>query len=623
MFINTVKKEGFQQYFADEITKIGRIKSQFKSTNNTTEEKVVCYSNLLHTQSSDDLVNYWHPTKPLIKTLIVDSFSCLCPQNMDIFIIGKKFESDANKVEKHIDVRYSSNIIPDYLINKWNKILPTSEKLGHPPQNIYIPNELPTIPSIADDPVPHLVFKNDRMICYSRPECNFSTPFAKIAINIKTSDSLLSSSAFKISFLYVWQTFMQEYLAEDTYLAKLAGNSFKFGFNKKSPTKFLSELCLIINSYTNTVSSLLIDFITKIKECPYRNLEGLFFNCYNKVNYELKSIQYRTPIMQSFLILKPLIFHNEFSVEDILQALSKLTFAIFIEICDEWLKKCHFNWFIIGNLNDALIINLINKVSSIINYEPLPFWSYKPSGVAKLSPSKQYSYTKVAPINNEISSLLHYVQCDSKYSCAYIYLAIQMIKPEYYNQLRTKKKLAYSVDCESIQLIDTYALAFLITSDENKPEQLIQYNIDFFDFIIQKINETTDSEFSHMVEVAIQHFSQNDSNLKQQFLKYYNMASIYDFTFSKYTELVKALQLMKRSEFQQFISDFLGPNCRQVCIQLMNSSYAKENKEHEMNTILKAKAHGWIREEIPYVRLLSAATECYNDAKLMRLYNYI
>ena len=94
--------------------------------------------------------------------LISQVLECLSPKNMNVVIIGKKFEGSTDCEEKWYGVKYKMTDIDQNLMEKWMNC-GLNEKFSLPPKNDFIPRDLSLKPkenSMREFPT---IIKNTKM----------------------------------------------------------------------------------------------------------------------------------------------------------------------------------------------------------------------------------------------------------------------------------------------------------------------------------------------------------------------------------------------------------------------------------------------------------------------------
>ena len=91
--------------------------------------------------------------------LINKVLECLTPKNMNVVIVGKKFEGMTDREEKWFGVKYKMSDIEHNLMDKWMNC-GLNDKFSLPPKNEFIPRDMSLKPREDSFPVFPTVIKN-------------------------------------------------------------------------------------------------------------------------------------------------------------------------------------------------------------------------------------------------------------------------------------------------------------------------------------------------------------------------------------------------------------------------------------------------------------------------------
>ena len=113
--------------------------------------------------------------------LIKKVLESLIPKNMNISIVGKKFEGMTDSEEKWFGVKYKITDIDHNLIDKWMNC-GLNDRLSLPQKNEFIPRDLSLKPRVESMPVFPSMIKNTAMtriwylqdIKYNRPLASYT-----------------------------------------------------------------------------------------------------------------------------------------------------------------------------------------------------------------------------------------------------------------------------------------------------------------------------------------------------------------------------------------------------------------------------------------------------------------
>lgn len=256
------------------------------------------------------------------------------------------------------------------------------------------------------------------------------------------------------------------------------------------------------------------------------------------------------------------------------QYLSEITVKDILHYRDRLLNHAVPYLFAIGNVSDNTLADLYAKVKPKGQHQST-FTPVEPMRIVKQRLAKLEQ--KAASTDNALAMIYLSRESDEMTSKANSTLLAKIIAPWFYQQLRSEEQLGYAVFNFSVNIGQSYGLAFLIQSNQYDAMHLYQRYTAFYPTVFMRLNALSEAEFEQYKQGAISELQQAPQTLNEEMDRYLVdfMKSI--FTFDSRQKLIAQISHTTRSQLIQFYQDTILDKDGLVLASIVLG------KDHEIN----------------------------------------
>ena len=160
-----------------------KMKFERDTINESIETRIEEYCYNLHMRPYSEMISCDSLTKSIESDIIRKCFSRMVPEFCDIYLIGVNLSKSPDVLKEEIfEITYTVKNFSKELKKLWKSINITTEPFSHPPPYEYMLKTISILPPSDSNPIPSLLIRNDKVECYYRPECNFSSPYINLSL---------------------------------------------------------------------------------------------------------------------------------------------------------------------------------------------------------------------------------------------------------------------------------------------------------------------------------------------------------------------------------------------------------------------------------------------------------
>ena len=555
--------------------------------------------------------------------LIKEFLDYLTTNNLNIYLISRKFKSDENNITFNTEKIYGTEFFKEkkdfssYIIDlkSINGI-----DLAYPELNPFLPSNLKMIDykggGVAENEYinPKKVYDNERIIWY-KPNLKYNMPKVYISCKAYISNLNIDYTSYVIYFKIFFKLINKE-LSEFLYLGETSDNSISFSSSNSAIFIYIEGYSDSIENYVNEYfknMSKLID-IDKI-EGVHNKLILLIENMIKiENNFVLGDVNDQTKynfkrIIRKIYSKNRIELYQKFK-KDLENKIINTEFLYFIK---NIFKKVKYEWLIEGNMlykdGERIIKNVEENLAKNFGgdgngkiKEVLSINEIRKQGIINIPEDKIFRYNfKSKDSENESSTILIFFQIGNfnynennvinkkKYEHYIKYKSIlfmihSIFYEIFYDELRTQQQVGYDVDlqtnCENCIL----GLYFYISSEKYNSDELVEkVNKFILDNNINKEEKFSDEDYESFKKSVINDLIQKPLTLEEESTRDFSfiITRNYDFTLRK--DLINYINnYMKKQEIIDFFNDFIYNKSKRLEIALYRSKDSNQRKEDKM-----------------------------------------
>jgi len=419
----------------------------------------------------------------------------------------------------------------------------SNPKLTLPVANDFVPESfaLKHLEKKDEPGVPNLLADTSGYRLWHYPDAFYQVPKAQFYVAIKTP-AIVDAETAAMADLYL--NLVDEKLNESSYAAALAGLGYHAnrrtdgvgfvvsGFNDKLPV--LTR---------KVVGGLLapLDHSAKTGELIERLRKELIRNWRNGA----KDTPYKQLLRETGVLLST----RAWQPESLAQALEKFDRKRFDQFVSGLYQGASLEMLASGNLLKEDVKQLASFVAEKFVDKTQADWVEK--GVVRI-PVGQKVQTQLS-IDHKDSAILRYYQGrnDSLSETAKVMLVRQLVRSEFFHQLRTEQQLGYVVAAVDRQLDRVPGFGFLVQSPSVPVEKLGMAIDQFFLAFKQKLEDMPSEEFERHRQALLTGLKEKPKSLSEQSSRFWGSVDLRDYDFSRRKSLIAVVEGLSHQNMKE------------------------------------------------------------------------
>lgn len=468
--------------------------------------------------------------------LITKMLSSLKPENALVTLMAP--EVDTNKVSSLYQVPYSVVRLPKIALKsgvdglqlpKENDFVPDSFTLNH--------SAKPELKSGVEPGPPGLLVDKPGYRLWNYSDGYYQVPKAQFYVAIKTP-AIDDAQTAAMADLYL--SLVRETLNESSYEASLAG--LGYGINRRP-----DGIGFVVNGFDNKLPVLAKAVLGALLE-PVISVEvvaRLRDELIRRWRNSTKDSPYKQLIRETGLLLNT----TAWQPVQLAEALEGFDRKVFDQFVAGLYKGATLEMLASGNLVQAEAEKLGVSIAGQLVGKNHKAWVEQ--GVIRI-PSGEKMHIPLS-IDHKDAAILRYYQgrSDSLDETAKMMLLRQLIKSEFFNQLRTEQQLGYVVAAIDQTINRVPGIGLLVQSPTvpvAKLEEAIEQFLVDFD---PQLQEMSKAEFESHRQAVLTGLREQSKSLAEQSTRFWGSIDSRDYSFSRRQELVEAVALLSREDMVQ------------------------------------------------------------------------
>ena len=502
-YLRLMQDEGISQRYFDEIANVLNLSFRYGS--------IVRDMNYIE-DLSDMMLRY--PIKNILNadyladdyepTAIQSRLALMTPENARIWVISPNEPS--NKQAYFVNAPYQVDKLTEKQFDTW-QTLADDIKLSMPALNPYIPDNLSLIDADSKITKPQLLWEDKSARLFYMPSHYFSDePKASVTLSLvnKKSDITVKQQ--------VTQT-LTDYLAglslsELSYQASVAGmnisssSSQGIDFSMNGYTQHLPELVnATLKSYMTFTSTQ--EELDQAKSWYREQLE---------VTHNLKAFE---AAMLPARRLNTIPYYEE---ADKLKSLESITLKDISDNRREVIESATLQALVIGNLTPEQSSKIVKSAHELLGNKGTEYWIGETLVFNQLNAVEFQN--KSNSTDNALGELFIPIGYERLEGHAISSVLASVIKPWFYDQLRTEEQLGYAVFAYQATMGQQSGLGFLLQSNAKPPVYLNERYQAFYQQAYERLKKMSETEFNQYKQALI-------TEIKQPPQTFYEEVSLY------------------------------------------------------------------------------------------------
>ena len=592
-------KKSIEQWFYEEQTEIFNIRFDHK-------DKVQPFDQVNDIAKN---LHYYDPRYVLCanditiehnQNIINDYLNNITYDNLNIYFLSQSFEDECELTEKWYNTKYSKTNLNEIITE--NDIINYkgfNHILSYPSRNPFLPKNFDLLPNENSAPCLHKIPSDDELteIYYKKDE-TYKLPKVAFYFHIYL-DSEIHVRDIKYDAMEIIIELINEELSEIKFMANECDVTFDISYEDNA-------FILSVYGYSETILSSITEILDVIRNISFDNIDEKIKIIKDKKIKDYKN-KYSDKLDESlYQHLIELLKINCLCTYEKIHILSKETFS------SEDLKNRFNNTFnlvrtkaiIQGNITETQAKNLSALIKNKIynNSQYLPKERMKKIDILKINVQKNFIYIFNHHQNPEENNcgLISYFQFGELNEKETIikYLIYDIIKEDFYDKLRTKEAIGYSVYASNINVNDIHGMYFSLISNDHDPEfiwlRVTLYISDIYDKIFKNLS---DDIFNTHVNSVINHFKIKYNDLQEETNSNYQQILNQTYNFDYKEKIVNILQNKEitKEDVSAFYKKHFIDNVRRLDIEYVPQSFIENYNKNESRNLNFAEYTDYIK----------------------------
>jgi len=454
------------------------------------------------------------------------------PENTLVTLVAPELKT--NKVSKLYQVPYQIEKLPTLGRSS------LSEKLVLPIANDFVPKSFALkYPEKKSEPgVPNLLIDKSGYRLWHYPDAYYQVPKAQFYVGIKTP-AITSAESAAMADLYL--RLVDERLNESSYAAALAGLGYSAG-------RRADGVGFIVSGFADKLPVLAKDVVEGLLAPlePSAKTDELIDRLRKELIRNWRNGAKDTPYKQLLRETGVLLSTTAWQSESLASALEKFDRKRFDKFIRELYQGASLEMLASGNVLEPEVKQLAGfMVEKFVAKTPAD-WAER--GVVRI-PVGQKAQTHLS-IDHKDSAILRYYQGrdDSLDETAKVMLMRQLLRSEFFHQLRTEQQLGYVVAAVDRQIDRVPGFGFLVQSPSVAVEKLGEAIDQFLMTYKQKLESMPSDEFERHRQALLIGLKEKPKSLSEQSSRFWGSVDVRDYDFSRRKSLIAAVEALSQKE---------------------------------------------------------------------------
>ncbi len=498
--------------------------------------------------------------EPLIERFLAD----LSPDNAIVTLNAPGVRVDQKT--HFYGTEYSVAPVAKQQLSRW-KAAGLNSEITLPEANIFIADNLdlkpfdkpledkPSVETDSENSSPQLLSgdllskKQGIRLWFKRDE-TFRLPKGSLLFSVRSP--VASDSAQHSALLNMFTSIVADELNELSYPATLAGLNYSLkahgrGFSAK------------INGFTDK-QGLLLDEILKALKSPQFDAKR-FENIKLELIRRLENVSKQQPYRRALDGLPELLYRHQWSDQQLLAAYKAMTLQQLRDFKQTLLASSSIDMLVHGNYLQAEARTFANNVAATLLKRSVAPASIE---VVKL---QQGDWSQPVASDYSDAMVMLYLQAtdtDKKRRAA-MGVTAQILRSDFYTQLRTEKQLGYIVTAGAYPAMDVPGIFFLVQSPVAGPVALKQEVENYLAQQVEVAATMTDELFDRHRKALILQLSESPKNMWEQSEQYWQDIAHSYYDFDSRHQLITAMESLTLAQWQQYFEqDVVGGQRRAI-----------------------------------------------------------
>lgn len=562
-YIAFLLQKGVEQKFFKELQDVSELQLRFKSPD------LMSHSDFMDNLKDYPLEKFFLGSRitqvtPFPEQTIKAILASFSPQILQQYLVQDETIVDSCEIEPYTGAKFKRQRA-SAVIENWHEPEDVSAlPFSLPCLSPYIPQDFSIKPLLSQLKMPTLIHDEDRLRVWLSHDHDFKRPNVQTDCYLISQHSINTPSAtvcLNILFL-MFSMELHRKLSRDFSFADTSGVFFS------APKG--AQLRLV--GYSDKHDQIIIKIFDLLKDFEF--IEPHFVR--EKKTYRDALLQSDTAHgYQQALSRLPTLFNSvSYMTDEFLKALDNLDIKTLDEYRRNLLSSVKVELVCHGNMTPHELIDLGKKIVQKLNLQG-PFVAHPERKIIKMAEGSHLHYSFKSKVSG--NALLLFLQAEdysvkTKYLCM---LLSNILKPKYFDRLRTQEQLAYIIDCDATDA-NGGGLVFVIESSEYYADYLLEKTEECLEQMRHELESVSEDDFeaNKMAlnnTLAQINYLTSPTEFRSVFLPRFQS---HQYQFNRIFEILKVSPEVTLKDLQKLYANMTHRHtCRQVVVKSQDEAW--------------------------------------------------
>jgi secreted Zn-dependent insulinase-like peptidase len=467
---------------------------------------------------------------------ITSYLNSMRPENALVSVIAPQFAGDTKS--KYYSTPYTAKKIAAEQIEKWNNVTAIDD-IKMPASNNFIPQDFSLVEKTPQQEPSQLEPVGEVELWYG--QSSFDGP--RGAIYLQLNNALVNTSPKNSAMSQLLVALLNDSLNSKAYPARLVGFSQSVSSSRRG-------IQITTGGYNDKQEQLLELVLTELAGAEFS--EDRFVALKQQLVKDWRNSIVNAPSRVLMQKLSETIYLNGWSDDDLIQALQAVELEDVLGFSSSLMTSSTPTMLVYGNFSAATASAMAEKVDQVLVAN-----SNEQTLIELIRLPKGKSFLSVEVPHNDAATVL-YMQAPTEGYAARAKMGItsQVLKPAYFNSLRTEQQFGYIVYANVSVMQRLGGMVFIVQSPTKTPAEIEAATREFFKQSLATVQDMTVAEYSQHQQSLIAALSQPPQNLAEEAGDYwYQLIHGYD-DFELDREMIAAINSLDLTQWQQFYQSY-------------------------------------------------------------------
>ncbi len=488
---------------------------------------------------------------------ITQLLTYLTPQNSRIFEVSPSVKGELQI--PHYQGKYALQQVSVETQQAWLADAKNIH-LKLPSSNLWLPENLSLVNNEQTEVAQQLINKPGASLWYQQSQY-LDEP--KAILKLQLNNDIADQSANNRVMMSLLLNLLNKNFAELNFITQEAGLNFSINNS--------NGMVINTSGYSDKQDKLLLTVLQEIKKSEFseQSLTQAKQEMERRLNNKSKS-KAMDLAMAGF---RDVVRQPTWSDETLKNALAVITVDDMSLFIKQLFSTSSVRLLALGNLSSKQVLALFHDIEQLVKIQSVPF--YVIDRLQANLVQGPLNYTLTSPMEDDALASIYLTDFQDDASLATAELLNQLLRPAFYDQIRTQEQLTYSPFSASFPVNDSVAFGLFTQTPVLSNAQLYDRFDAFLNKFSQQLNEISTEKFNTIKQAHVANYLAKPNNIAAEFDYLMNEWLSIKADVNHKPLYIKTLQSISLQAVQEFYQKvFLqGKSSQQIIVQVQGTKY--------------------------------------------------